>query len=337
MYKFIEYTGLDYPATLFMHENSVFKFYIDIQGFEEKLPKDLSVWIKNNEKKFLLIEKIMKNSLTKLKQIKKLNLKTQKEILEAIKKATELWSDAYIGVLISHHLAMFHEKFMRKGVRLYNDKTISEAIRWRKSEGNIFFNEGVEVLNDLLGKIAKIKKCDEDDLKHLTFEELENFIKIGKLPKKKLLKRRDSTYIYFKDKVINEKNIENFLNNLGFKLKKEEWVRNIQELKGSVANRGITNGKAKIIIHRHQLKKFNDKDVIVAHMTSPWYMPILTRAAAIVTDEGGITCHASIISRELNKPCIIGTKFATKVLKDGDLIEVDANRGVVRKLKQRKA
>ena len=58
----------------------------------------------------------------------------------------------------------------------------------------------------------------------------------------------------------------------------------------------------------------------------------MEKAAAFVTDEGGITCHAAIIAREMKKPCVIGTKKATKVLKDGDLIEVDAEKGVVRKL-----
>jgi len=58
----------------------------------------------------------------------------------------------------------------------------------------------------------------------------------------------------------------------------------------------------------------------------------MKKAVAFVTDEGGITCHAAIISREMKKPCIIGTKIATRALKDGDLVEVDANKGVVRKV-----
>ncbi len=62
-------------------------------------------------------------------------------------------------------------------------------------------------------------------------------------------------------------------------------------------------------------------------------MSALKRAAAFVTDEGGITCHAAIVAREMKKTCIIGTKIATKVLKDGDLVEVDAKKGIVRKLK----
>jgi pyruvate,water dikinase len=67
-------------------------------------------------------------------------------------------------------------------------------------------------------------------------------------------------------------------------------------------------------------------------MTRPDFSPILGKAAGIITNEGSITCHAAIISRELNIPCIIGTNIATKVLKDGDLVEVDADKGIVRKL-----
>ena len=57
------------------------------------------------------------------------------------------------------------------------------------------------------------------------------------------------------------------------------------------------------------------------------------KAGAIVTDEGGLTSHAAIVSRELKIPCIVGTKIATKILKDGDIVEVDAENGIVRKIK----
>jgi len=64
-------------------------------------------------------------------------------------------------------------------------------------------------------------------------------------------------------------------------------------------------------------------------MTQPEFLPAMKKASAIITDEGGLTCHAAIISRELGIPCIIGTKIATKVFKDGDIVEVDATRGIV--------
>ncbi len=58
----------------------------------------------------------------------------------------------------------------------------------------------------------------------------------------------------------------------------------------------------------------------------------MSKAAAVITDEGGLLCHAAIVSREMKKPCIVGTKIATKVLKDNDIIEVDANLGTIKKL-----
>ena len=68
-------------------------------------------------------------------------------------------------------------------------------------------------------------------------------------------------------------------------------------------------------------------------MTDPDMVPAMKRAGAIVTDEGGITCHAAIVSRELQVPCIIATKIATKVFKNGDLVEVNATTGTIRMLR----
>lgn len=75
-----------------------------------------------------------------------------------------------------------------------------------------------------------------------------------------------------------------------------------------------------------------DGDVLISTATTPSIVSAMKKAAAIVTDEGGLTCHAAIVSRELKIPCIIGTKIATKVFKDGDRVEVDATKGIVRKL-----
>lgn len=72
---------------------------------------------------------------------------------------------------------------------------------------------------------------------------------------------------------------------------------------------------------------------MVCVMTLPDYVSAMKLAKAIITDEGGITCHAAIISRELGIPCIVGTKIATKILKDGDLVEVDADRGIIKIIK----
>ncbi len=107
----------------------------------------------------------------------------------------------------------------------------------------------------------------------------------------------------------------------------------ISDFRGLTASTGKARGRAKLIMSAKEVDKIQPGDILVAVMTRPDYIAGLKKAAAIVTDEGGITCHAAIISRELGVPCIIGTKIATKVLKDGDLIEVNANHGWVRKVK----
>ena len=109
------------------------------------------------------------------------------------------------------------------------------------------------------------------------------------------------------------------------------------EIKGIVACKGIKNkykAEVKVISSPRESKKIKKGDFLVATMTSPDYILAMKKAAGFITDEGGVTSHAAIVSREMQKPCIIGTKIATKVLKDGDLVEVDVEKGVVKIIKK---
>ncbi len=99
---------------------------------------------------------------------------------------------------------------------------------------------------------------------------------------------------------------------------------------GQIGNKGIAKGKIKVIISPKDFHKMESGAVLVTTMTTPDYVPLMQKAAAIITDIGGLLCHAAIISRELNVPCVIGTKFATQLLKDNMEVEVDANKGIVR-------
>ncbi len=107
-------------------------------------------------------------------------------------------------------------------------------------------------------------------------------------------------------------------------------------LKGQVAFRGNITGKAKIVLDKTDFSKVEAGNILVATMSTPDYLPVMIKASAFITDIGGVTSHVAIVSREMKKPCIIGTKIATQVLKDGDLVEVDANNGVVRILEKAK-
>ena len=118
-------------------------------------------------------------------------------------------------------------------------------------------------------------------------------------------------------------------------VKKEEVkVENVVEIKGTTANRGKATGIVKIINSPADMDKMNRGDILVSVATTPNIVPAMRIASAIVTDEGGLTCHAAIVSREFNIPCVVGTKIATKILNDEDLVEVDADKGIVKILKK---
>lgn len=103
----------------------------------------------------------------------------------------------------------------------------------------------------------------------------------------------------------------------------------IIEITGTVGSVGKARGKAKIIRDVSRQENFEEGDILVANVTSPDFVPLMKKSGAIIVDIGGILCHAAIVARELGKPCIVDTKIATGVLKDGDLIEVDAIEGII--------
>jgi pyruvate,water dikinase len=113
----------------------------------------------------------------------------------------------------------------------------------------------------------------------------------------------------------------------------QQKIEGIAEIKGIIACKGYAKGVVKIVNDLPDLKKFERGDILIAPYTNPNMVPAMEKAAAIVTNIGGMTSHAAIVSRELNKPCIIGTQNATQILSDGDIVEVDANVGTVRILR----
>lgn len=117
----------------------------------------------------------------------------------------------------------------------------------------------------------------------------------------------------------------------------KEKIIKVDEIKGTSAYPGIAKGTVKIVETIEDIKKMNKGDILLSETTYPALVPAMKLAAAIVTNVGGITCHAAIVSRELKIPCVVGTKIATKVFKDGVRVEVDANNGIVKKIKESNA
>lgn len=120
----------------------------------------------------------------------------------------------------------------------------------------------------------------------------------------------------------------NFYKKIKKNIKNECWAM-VDNLRGTAVSGGKITGIVKVIKNASEINKLKKGEIIVAPMTSVDYMIAVRKATAIITDEGGLTCHAAIVSRELGIPCVVGTKFATKILKDGDVVEVDANKGLI--------
>ncbi|MBN2478166.1 phosphoenolpyruvate synthase, partial [Candidatus Micrarchaeota archaeon] len=116
--------------------------------------------------------------------------------------------------------------------------------------------------------------------------------------------------------------------NLSFSIQ----IQNTNEISGKIGCGGKVKGIVKVIKNTDELGKVETGDVLVSITTGPDYVPAMAKASAFVTDQGGITCHAAIVAREMEKPCIVGTGNATLLLNDGDLVEVDAENGTVKKL-----
>ena len=116
----------------------------------------------------------------------------------------------------------------------------------------------------------------------------------------------------------------------------KKFLGNKKDIVGLAVSKGVVRGVVKVVKDLNQLKNCNKGDILVTTQTRPQFNIFIKLVKAIVTDEGGYLCHASMLAREFNIPCIVGTKIATQILKDGDEVEVDASRGVVKIIKKHK-
>lgn len=187
----------------------------------------------------------------------------------------------------------------------------------------------------MLREIAKRGKHSFDELRFFAPQEIASLLlKDGFCPSRKEIENRlDFTLFYYRGEGYD------FYSgtagkSLTQKILKGRGVDKVNDFRGMTACPGIAKGKVRVVKSVQEIDKVQPGEILVAVMTRPDYVVGIKRAAAVVTDEGGVTCHAAIVSRELGIPCVIGTKIATKVLSDGDLVEVNANHAVVTILKK---
>jgi len=170
------------------------------------------------------------------------------------------------------------------------------------------------------------------------FPQLKNYVEVLKIedldypPTVFEMRRRWQKYICTSDGYSKIETLQEYARRHHYIFEEEKPNRIKNGLRGSAANLGQAQGRVKLVFSQRDLSKVKLGDIIVSPMTTADMMPAIRKAAAIVTDEGGLLCHAAIVSRELNKPCLLATKAATKILKDNDLVEVDVYKKIVKKL-----
>ncbi|OGZ26712.1 MAG: hypothetical protein A2365_02330 [Candidatus Nealsonbacteria bacterium RIFOXYB1_FULL_40_15] len=192
-------------------------------------------------------------------------------------------------------------------------------------------DKGGYYIKNTFKEIAKRLELTLDQVLFLNEIEIEGMLKGNtKISSQELDKRKnDSVYYCDEDKIYIITDKEQ-LNKIDKFLNKNEKTK---ELEGLGVSAGKCSGKVRIILSNSDFSKFKKGEILVTSATRPDFIPIIQKASAIITDEGGMLSHAAIVSRELKKPCIVGTLKATKVLKDGDVIEVDANNGIIKIIK----
>ncbi len=148
-----------------------------------------------------------------------------------------------------------------------------------------------------------------------------------RLPSDEVLEKRLAGYAYTNNRLYDT--WDDVCAEFDFEYPNEER----QDLTGQVAFPGKVKGRVKIINSRKDMHTFEQGDILVASTTTPDLLPIMKISGAIVSEHGGVISHAAVTSRELKIPCVVGVKKATQLLKNGDLVEVDANTGIVKVIK----
>jgi phosphohistidine swiveling domain-containing protein len=216
------------------------------------------------------------------------------------------------------------------------EKHLFNALRvlgfW-KFERKFRNQQGHALMEDFIREIARRNSLSIEQAKMIAPDEMQAVLLRNKADAKLLDERIRESVVVFHGldyEILSGGKAEKVLQNIKEDL---SFDSSVKELRGSTAFPGRARGAVKRIDSPAEMGKMNKGDILVSASTSPDMLPAMAKAAAIITDTGGITCHAAIIARELGIPTLIGTRFASKTLKDNDIVEVDASRGFARKLK----
>ncbi len=248
-----------------------------------------------------------------------------------LQKCTDL-----IGSIMSFYIFVVSDKFVEAKPEAWESRKASESILYEVDEAT----------RKMIARFLSVLGYDQRWARVLRIDEAVKMFKTYRLRNRNEIAERLEMYILYKNEIVTGKKFDEFC-------KENEWEnpetpsllsssspslrlverlgrgREIVEAQGSVAFPGSVTGKVVIVRNGEDCKNVQTGDILIATMTNITWLPAMLRCAAIVTDEGGITCHAAITARELQKPCITGTKNATSIFKNGDIVELNTETGKI--------
>ncbi len=233
--------------------------------------------------------------------------------------------------------AQAFSQFMKTVECMDHEKTvfrIAHEIVFIKDERDDHRRQGSYAIQPLFQEIGKrMGGLSIREVSHLLHDEINDFFNSGVVPDLRTIQERVNGYVLMRKNdtesisIFSGKQAQEILQQELSHLQEQER----QEVQGTTGASGSCTGPARVVFTKHDLRKILDGDIMVTVTTHPDFVPAMRRCTAIVTDEGGITCHAAIVSRELGIPCVVGTKYGTATFRDGEELDVDADDGVVKR------
>lgn len=317
--------GIGFKSSLFIHRKGIVTFLIkkdELDNFGRTLAKKAEL---DKEYAKAILKKLKDNTTAIMMIMQELEGKipSPKQYIEFLN-------------VFERHLA--YHNFMKKAVDYMPAPVLNSLIENFKDArlySEPVYSRTESFFRELAKAIAKKEHYDSLHLTCLTQDELERYLKSNTLPDKAILEARyNASVIYY---AVGKQII--FVGADVDKVEQAILTGSVDEisteqsncLNGISAYPGKVKGICRVVKDPHDVNIFNQGDILITGMTRPEFLSYFRKASAIVTDVGGMLCHAALTARELKKPCIVGTVNATSFFKDGELVEVDANKGIVKK------
>ena len=258
----------------------------------------------------------------KLKNLSKDEIKSKIDEIETYPNRIVTQKQSVYKKLNNSQLSELFDLAAKLGIMRDRKKALlGKSVRYRNT-----------ILDEIKNRFPELNQ----DFKFYIMDDFYNLLVLNeKLDKEEVEKRKEGVYISNVSLIYSGmESREEYYNNLKIN---EDDVSVLKNKKGVCASSGKVTGKARICLTFEESNKLKEGEILVTYGTDFDFMNAIVKSKAIVTEEGGILSHASVISRELKKPCIIAFKGITNILKNGDLIEVDATNGTIRLLEEKES